>query len=114
MESYINDYKDLKQLITENPELPLVFMASDECGNPDYAWTVASAKAKKGILLDAKGPNEEKLYASEDELWEDLDDDISEKHGDWTDEEVLEATVEELKKYEDKWIDVIYVYIESY
>ncbi|MHC1723061.1 MAG: hypothetical protein AB9836_07665 [Aminipila sp.] len=112
--SYIDDYKELRTLTIENPSLPLIFMAGDGCTNPDYAWTVASARAKKGIYLTSIGPNEEKMYSSEDDLREDIDDRISEQHGDWTDEEILEATVEELKKYEDKWIDVIYVYIEAY
>jgi len=114
MSNYVDDYKELRTLIAENPELPLIFMAGDGCTNPDYAWSIASAKAKKGIYLTSTGPDDEKMYSSEDDLREDIDDCISEEHGDWTDEEVLEATVEELKKYEGDWIDVIYVYIEAY
>ena len=50
MSSYADDYKELKQLIVENPTLPLMFMANEECGNPDWAWAIASAKAEKGRI----------------------------------------------------------------
>jgi len=114
MNSYIDEYKDLRQLITENPSLPLIFMASDDCGSPDWAWVIASARAKKGILLDAKGPNEEKIYSSEDDLRKDLEQHISDLNTDWNYEKVEAVAEEEIKACEDKWIDVIYIYIESY
>lgn len=114
MSGYFDEYKELRTLIAENPELPLMFMASDECGNPDWAWSVASAKAKKGILLDTEGPNIEKIYQAEDELEEDVQEKIGDENPNWTGLQIEEAAKEEIKKYIDKWIDVIYVYIEAY
>ncbi|QAT43460.1 hypothetical protein [Aminipila luticellarii] len=114
MKSYIDEYKDLRQLIAENPELPLIFMAADDCTNPDYAWTLANARAEKGIYLASMGPNDEKMYSSVDDLREDIESCIFKDHGDWTKEKILEETEEELKKYEGDWIDVIYVYVETY
>lgn len=116
MFSYIDDYKELRQVIAENPALPLVFSTSDECGNPDYAWSLATAKAEKGILLNCKPDeaNDEKIYTDEDDLREDIEEYVSDENELYLQEEIKEKVDEIMKKYDDKWIEVIWVKVEPY
>lgn len=112
---YLDDYKELKQLIAENSDLPIMFMASDECGNPDYSWTIASAKAKIEHMLDEKlGFNDEKLYTDEDDLREDLESYYYEEHDDMTKLQQEEAVNEKMEYFKDKWIKCIIVYVDAY
>ena len=113
--SYLDDYSELKQLIVENPELTIMFMASDDVGDPDYGWTIASAKAKIGHVLDEKdGLNDEKLYTDEDDLREDLENYYYEEHDDMTELQQEEAVKEKMEYYKDKWIKCIIVYVDAY
>jgi len=113
--SYLDDYKDLKQLLAENPELPIMFMASEDCGNPDYGWTIASAKARIKHVLDEKLEfNDEKLYTDEDDLREDLEEYYYEEHDDMTQLQQEEAVNEKMEYYKDQWIKCIVVYVDAY
>jgi len=111
---YLDNYTDLKELIITNPELPIMFMCSDECSNPDYSWSIGSAKAKIEYVLYEKCLSDEKIYTSEDDLQEDLELHYYEEHDELTELQQEEAVREEMKWYEDKWIKSIIVYVEAY
>ena len=113
--SYLDDYKEFKQLLAENRELPIMFMASEDCVNPDYGWTIASAKARIENVLDEKlGFNDDKLYTDEDDLREDLEAYYYEEHDDMTELQQEEAVNEKMEYYKDKWIKCIIVYVDAY
>lgn len=114
MTSYIDDYKDLKEIIRENPTLPLIFMASEDVGGSDYSYTAVQAKVEKGVFLNEKAINDEKIYSSEDDLEDDLYDYFFEENDGWTEVQVEEAVKEKMEFYKDKWIDVIYVWVSAY
>lgn len=115
MSSFIADYKELKDLISENPTLPLIFMASEDCGGGDYSWTIAQARASKGIYLEAPEIDEEKIYSDEDDLREDIIENMEDGEFEGLSEDEFEALIEsKMAEYSDKWIDVIYVYVDAY
>ena len=68
MREWVDEYKELKQLIIENPDLPLIFFATEEANSGEYSSELADARAYKGIVLNCTGVNEERIYTDEDDL----------------------------------------------
>lgn len=105
---------ELKQLINEHPDYPIVVMTSNEViGDYDYGWWYApSLSFSIGELLDCEQDvNDEKVYVDRDELEEDLVE-ILVDSGDYdeTTDEEFDAIVEaELAKYEPYWKKVIQI-----
>lgn len=62
-----NKKMNLRQLIIDNPGLDLVPFVSDECGNPDYRYTMSEfTKAKVDAYTQNPHNDEEVLIKSED------------------------------------------------
>ena len=110
---------ELRQLIIENPELPLIVFAGGEANNSQeyfYYMTCSEVTATKGEFLDCwQGINEERCYTDRQDFkeaveeWLEYDDDaleLSEKE--WN------ALVEKhLKEYEPYWQQCICVYVNN-
>ena len=114
MKSYLDEYKDLKEVILENPNLPIMFMVNHDYGNPDYHWSIAAAKAKVGIVFFSEEWNEEKIYLDEDDLYQDVEGWVCENHESWTELQKEEASNEKMKEFESKWENAILVRVEPY
>lgn len=104
----LNDTGELRNLILENPELPLLIFVGEEAYCPDYAYTMAY-------------PNRveiEELTLYNDERWVDYDgykdwliDDLSdeEKYKNLSDEEYEKMIDEKMEEVEFVKAIVIYV-----
>ena len=105
---------ELKKLIAEHPDLPIVvIVSSDVVADDDYAWWYApDIRFTMGEILDCEQDiNDEKTYIDRDDFEEDLADILGDS-GDYdetTDEEFDKIVQEELKKYEPYWKQVIQI-----
>lgn len=75
----VKDSSELRKMIAENPELPIVIMASYEATTDEYYWTYCSAvHCEVGEVLDCECPWKEGLvYSDRIEFEEDLIDYLS-------------------------------------
>ena len=78
---------ELRQLIRENPTLPLLVFAGENANTGDYSYMSCSyIKAHKGEFLDcAQRVDDCMCYTNRDEFEEDLANNLAD--GDYTDEE---------------------------
>ena len=115
MREWVDEYKELKQLIIENPDLPLIFFATDEANSGEYSSELADARAHKGIVLNCMGIQEDHIYTDEDDLESDISDMLFDEHGhDWSDEEYEAAIAEKMKEYEPYWVNAIIITVDDY
>ncbi|MEL7661553.1 hypothetical protein [Acetobacterium wieringae] len=105
---FLDQYKELREIVAENPELPIMFMASEECSNPDYSYVMAKAEARVETLAFT----EERIYTDEDDLREDIEGGIWVDNPDISEEDLKKETEMEMKAVE--WTKAIVIYIESY
>lgn len=105
---------ELKKLIADHPDLPIVVIVNSEVvADDDYNWWYApDVSFSMGELLDCdQDVNDMKVYTDRDDFEEDLAD-ILGNSGDYdetTDEEFDKIVQEELKKYEPYWKKVIQI-----
>ena len=105
---------ELKQLISEHPDYPIVVLCNYEvCGDDSYCWWYApETRFSIGEILDCEQDiNDERVYTDRDEFEEDLTDILADS-GDYdeaTDEEFDAIVKAELAKYEPYWKKVIQI-----
>ena len=115
LREWVDEYKELKQLIIENPDLPLIFFATYEANRGEYSSEFADARAHKGIVLNCMGIQEDHIYTDEDDLESDISDMLFDEHGhDWSDEEYEAAVAEKMKEYEPYWVNAIIITVDDY
>ena len=75
----IKDSAELRELITENPELPIVVMVGQEAASSEWCWTYCTdVRCGIGEVLDHEVPwNDEQIYDDKTEFEEDLWDYLS-------------------------------------
>ncbi len=75
----VKDSTELRKMIAENPELPIVVMASYEAVTEEFYWTYCSAvHCEVGEVLDCEIPWKEGIvYSDHIEFEEDLSDYLS-------------------------------------
>jgi hypothetical protein len=102
----------LRQLILDNPTLPLLVFANENANDGDYFYEgCTSVRTEVGECLDYTGPNDEMCYLSRDELKEDLAYNLLEEHPELGEKEYEELVQQELEKYESHWIKCIIMYV---
>ena len=113
--------KELKDLIIQHPELPIVFMCDYEiCPDTDYQyWPAGRLTARLGKILDCSEPpfadrcwtDEDDEYSFKEEIYFFLDDKYDDKlqSGEMSREEFLFKLQEEKDRYEGYWKDCIIV-----
>ena len=106
---------ELKQLISEHPDYPIVVLCSYEvcCDDCSYNWRYApDLRFSIGEILDCEQDvDDEKVYVDRDEFEEDLTNILADS-GDYdgiTDEEFDAIVKAELAKYEPYWKKVIQI-----
>ena len=109
---FIKRTDELKQMIAEHPNYPIVVLCGLEvCGDDSYNWWYApNLRFSIGEILDCEQDiNDERVYADRDEFEEDLADKLSdnEDYNGTTDEEFDAIVKAELEKYEPYWKKVI-------
>lgn len=110
----VKDSTELRKAIAENPELPIVVMASYEACIDDYYWTYCSfVRCEVGEVLDCECPWREGLvYSSHTDFEEDLADYLSDtvEGADKMSDEEFERVLEEQKSaYSQYWRKAIIV-----
>ncbi|OXS26381.1 MAG: hypothetical protein BI182_08265 [Acetobacterium sp. MES1] len=105
---FLDQYKELREIVAENPELPIMFMASEDCSNPDYCYVITQAKAKIETVAFA----EEGIYTDEDELRYEIEAGIASDNPEISEEDLDKEIQMEMNTIE--WTKAIVIYIESY
>lgn len=105
---------ELKQLIAEHPDYPIVVMVGSEVvADCDYGWWYAPClNFSIGEILDCEQDvNDEKVYVDRDDFEEDLAAILGDsgEFDETTDEEFDAIVKAELAKYEPYWKKVIQI-----
>ena len=105
---------ELKQLISEHPDYPIVVIVANEVVADNYYgwWYAPDLRFSIGEILDCEQDvNDEKVYTDRDDFEEDLAEILADS-GDYdetTDEEFDAIVKVELAKYEPYWKNVIQI-----
>lgn len=115
---FLNECKELKELISENPDLPLMFFADDTGNDGDYSYMSCSMiRAHKGKILDCPSEVDNEIVFDDKRYFEEeLVEMLCEKYAqsNLSDEEFKKIFEEEKSKYDDKWKDCIVVYVGNW
>lgn len=106
---------ELKKLILENPELPIVILADEDSSNADYGWTYCSRISfyiEEILDWDFYDYNDT-VITDRDRLEELVGDMLWDDYYDKPDEEYDAAVKCELEKYEPYWKKVIAIYASN-
>lgn len=107
---------ELKKLIREHPDYPIVVVCnSDVVADENGWWYAPEISFKTGVILDCEQDiNDEKVYIDEDDFEEDIRYTMEDREDleDVSDEEFDRAVEEEMKKYEPYWKKVIAIYAD--
>lgn len=113
----IHDSTELRQLIAEHPDLPIVVIAGEEAGCAEYAWTYCtSVKACLTRLLDIRTPydHDEKVFDDEGDFEDAVTDHVAYifEYGqpDYPGQTLEEKIKAEIEKYKPFWRDAIAIY----
>lgn len=110
----VHDSKEIRNMILDNPDLPIVFFAGENCGS-FYYWThCSSVNCELGEVLDCEQDiDKEKIYCDRDEFKSDVEDFLYYETEECSDEEYKHRLENELKKYEPYWKSCILVYVDN-
>ena len=102
---------ELKKLIFENPDLPIVVLAGEEASGYDFYWTYCSNVSYCiSEILDCDYYDYDSVFVDRDRLEEKIADDIYDENEEASDEyceELIKCKLEELEPY---WKKVITIY----
>lgn len=117
MENYslVHDSAELRKLMQEHPDLPIVVLADEESACPDWAWTYCSSvRCSIDKILDVHTPyDDERVFTDKDEFREVIEDYFVDAEPDYSGRTLEEAVEAEFKKYEEYWRDVIAIYASN-
>lgn len=118
MQGILTDNIKLKNLILENPDLPLLCFATEEANSGEWYTELASCRCCKGIVLDATKdcwlPNAEKIYTDEDDLEEDIADALCDDYAHLSDDEFFDLVKEKMKALEPYWKECIIITVDGF
>ncbi len=108
------DASELRRMIVENPELPLVIFAGENVYSDDYTNVACTdVRASIGEVLDCEQQvNEEKIYCDRTDFEDDLRIHLEDEF-DGDDEDFDDFIAEELKQYDPYWKKAIIVYADN-
>ena len=111
----LNYNSALKQLIKENPDLPITFLVSEDTHKGDYNWQYCSEITYRiDEILDCQVPfAEDEVFSDKSYFEERLSDYLSDlpENSDLDDDEFEALCNKELKRYEPYWKKAIVVSI---
>ena len=115
---YLKDTTELRKLIIENPDLPLVVMAGYDACYSDWSWTYCSkVTAYIGEILDCEQDfNDEHIYEDREFFADDVYDyyyNKRDEHFDETDQEFEDYIEKQIKKYDPYWKKCIIIYADN-
>lgn len=106
---------ELKKLILENPELPVVVLAGEEANGGDYSWmfcSYVSFHIEEILDCDFLDYNDT-VFTDRDRLEEKITDDLYDDYSDGPEEEYDAAVKRKLQELEPYWKKVIAIYASN-
>lgn len=106
----------LKQLIMENPDLPLVILAGEDANDGDYSYVFCtSVSAEIGEILDCNQEiNDEICYTDRDRFEEDIMDSLYTDENDSKPDEWFEKETDRIAaEYEPYWTRCIILTVDN-
>lgn len=103
---------ELKELIRDNPNLPIVVLAGDEANSGDYCWMFCSC-ISYGIeeILDCDYLDyNDCVFVDREHFAESVADDVAREHGDLPEDEFWARVDARIAEYEPFWTKVIAIY----
>ena len=113
--SLIKETDELKKLILENPDLPIVVLAGENANDGYYGWMYCSS-ISFGIdeILDCDFRDyDDVMFTDRDRLEEYIGDMLYDKYSEKSDEEFDAIVKENLKRYEPYWTKVIAIWANN-
>lgn len=103
---------ELKKLILENPDLPIVVLANEDSTSGDWSWTYCgSISFDIGEILDCDFYDyDDTVFTDRDRLKEYIEDMLYDEYCDKSDEEYETAIKDKLAELEPYWTKVIAIY----
>ena len=103
---------ELKKLILENPDLPIVVLAGEEANGGDWYWTYCSSISFDiGEILDCDFYDyDDTVFTDRDRLEEYIGDMLYDEYCNKSDEEYEAAIKQKLAELEPYWTKVIAIY----
>lgn len=115
---FLHAADELRQLLIDNPGLPLVVLAGEDANSGDYSTMFCGAvRACKGEFLDCMQKIDDcRAYTDRDDFAEDVADHLYDLEGDdfkGTDEEWDQHVAEVVAEYDPYWKDCIIVTVDN-
>ena len=106
---------ELKKLIFENPDLPIVVLASDDASFGDWAWTYCSSVSFHiDEILDCDFYDyDDTVFADRDRLEEYIEDMLYDEYHNKSEEEYETAIKNKLAELEPYWTKVIAIHASN-
>lgn len=102
----------LRKLLLENPELPLLVFAGEDCNSGDSCYmSCGSVTAQIGEFLDCQQTVYEERCFTDREEFQEMMEDNSDFHE--TDEEYREYIKARMAEYEPYWKPCIILYVDN-
>lgn len=103
---------ELKKLILENPDLPIVVLVSDDATSGNYCWTYCSSiHSRIEEILDCDYyRHDDTVFTDRDDLKEQIEDNLYDEYCDKTEEEYTEAINKKMEELEPYWKKVIAIF----
>ena len=106
---------ELRKLILENPDLPIVVLAGEEASSYDWYWTYCSSvSCHISEILDCDYYDyDDTVFTDIYRLEEKIGDDLYDEYFDKSDEEFEAAVKSKLEELEPYWKKVIAIYANN-
>lgn len=103
---------ELKRLISENPDLPIVVLAGEEANDGDHYWTYCSRISfELAEILDCDYHDyDDVIFTDRERLEEKISEDLYDDYHSKSDAEYDEAVAAKMKELEPYWQKVIAIY----
>ena len=107
-----NKSDELKKLILENPDLPIVVLAGEEANNGDYGYmfcTNVSFSIEEILDCDYLDYND-CVFTDRDYLEEFVEEELYDEYSEKSEEEYEDAIKNKMAEFEPYWTKVIAIY----
>lgn len=110
----LNSTAELRKLIIENPDLPLIVFAGDEANNEGYSSAYCSKVfAYIGEILDCENDACDRIYDDRIEFEETLFDKLDEEYPKLSSEELDDLLKKRMNEYEPYWKKCIILHVDN-
>ncbi len=110
-----NSTEELRKLIIENPDLPLVVFAGESANTGDYSSTSCSdVRAYIGEILNCENDvSKDRVFDDREEFKDVLFDELEYEHPKLDNDELYELFEKKINEYEPYWEKCIILYVDN-